>query len=104
VLNESSSGELRLLMEKLVHKWNMEKINYLNFLFKHTDLMRPREDLFSFLFGYLLKLAQPQPLLEEGGGLRGMVRDYNRLVTNKLVELLEFYNKKLGKSYKMLTE
>jgi hypothetical protein len=30
------------------------------------------------------------------------VRDYNRVVTQKMVQLLEYYNKKLGRSYRLL--
>jgi hypothetical protein len=43
-----------------MHKWYSDKINYLNFLFSCPDLVRPKEDLFSFLFRTLLKLEQPR--------------------------------------------
>lgn len=42
-------------MQKIVRKWFTDKTNYLNLLFKYPDLIRPKEDLFSYLFKALLK-------------------------------------------------
>lgn len=43
-------------MEKVLSKWYLDKSNYLNVLFKYPTLMRPTQDLFTYLFTYLLKL------------------------------------------------
>lgn len=54
-----NSAELKYLVEKIMHKWYSDKINYLNFLYKCPDLIRPRRDLFVFLLQTLLKLEEP---------------------------------------------
>ena len=53
--------------------------------------MRPREDLFSYLFRYLLKkeVEQEQAYARnQDGPFKSFSRDYNRLVTQKVQQLL----------------
>ena len=49
-------------MEKILMKWNLDKVNYINFLYRYPEFLRPKEELFSYLFVYLLKLEQPKHL------------------------------------------
>lgn len=49
-------------MEKLLAKWNLDKVNYLNFIFKRPDIIRPKEDLYSYLLTHLLRLESSQQL------------------------------------------
>lgn len=53
-LNETGSRELQFLMERMVNKWNVERVGILNFLLDHSDLMKRPSDLFSYLFRHLL--------------------------------------------------
>lgn len=55
-LNEVGSRELQFLVEKVVNRWNVERVGLLNFLMNYSDpLMRP-SDLFAYLFKHLLEM------------------------------------------------
>jgi hypothetical protein len=55
-LNENGSRELLFLMEKVVSKWNVEKIGLLNFIRSYSDIMQKPSDLFAYLFRHLLEM------------------------------------------------
>ena len=104
VLNEQASPELKHLTEKMIQMWFNEKTNFITFIFKYSELISPKEELFHYLFKALLKQEKDDHLREEGSPLSDMVRDYGRILSHKMAELLEYYNTKMGRNYKLLTD
>lgn len=93
-LNEMSSKELQLFIEKIVNRWNVEKVSLLNFLFTCPDVFYKPSDLFYYMFKHLLE-SEKKLIETPNQNYRVFITDFEIITKKKLVELVAFYNSKL---------
>jgi hypothetical protein len=99
-LNEAGSRELQFLVERVVNKWNVERVGLLNFLLAYSDLMKRPSDLFAYLFRHLLEM-DGKKIETNNQQYRTFIRDFEYLAKRKLLEVIA-HNNTAQKSFKLV--
>lgn len=92
-LNENSR-EFQFLVEKVVNRWNMERIGLLNLVMAHADFMHRPSDLFSYLFKHILEVDR-RKIETKSEQFMAYIKDFESICKNRIGEVIGHYNSRL---------